>query len=146
MAQFQQIHDVDETDLQCRELLVQNRDCRKCLQVRFRSRCCDHDIRFFVSASRSPVDHFQAIFDQYFRFFRRVELRTRVFRRYDQVDLFFGSHRFRHHGHQGVRIRRQVFADEFRFLLSQVRQQTWILVGVTIVVLLENGRSRDQVQ
>ncbi|MNW13570.1 hypothetical protein D3C71_2115610 [compost metagenome] len=64
----------------------------------------------------------------------------------DQVDLLAVIQHSIEYSQQGIRIGRQIFTDEFRFLVSQVAQQTRILVSVAVMVLLEYSRGCHNIQ
>ncbi|MNN11093.1 hypothetical protein D3C81_1240350 [compost metagenome] len=64
----------------------------------------------------------------------------------DQVDLLTVVQDRIKHGQQRIGVRRQILADELRLLVSQMAQQTWILVRISVVILLEHRGGCHDVQ
>ena len=105
------------------------------------------NIWFCALVSGCPVDVAEAVSNEFSCFIDGEPLETWMLGSNQHVDAFTVTESHVRDSEQGVRVGWQVFLDHvWTFLFVKVRQQTWILVSVTVVVLLEDRGSVHESQ
>ena len=133
--EFHQIHHVDHPDFQFGEKLPQQLDSGQGFEGRHVATTHHHDIRLaaaVVARPRPDADAGGAMFDGGVH----VEpLRRGLLPGDNHVHVVAAAQAVVRHREQGVRIGRQIDADDFRLLVHDVVDETGVLMAETVVVL-----------
>ncbi len=132
--------------LQLREVLAEQLHRRQALQ-RGHVAAAGHDhvgLAALVVAGPLPdADAGRAVLD---RLVHGQPLRRRLLAGHDQVDVVAAAQAVVGHAQQRVGVRRQVDADDLRFLVHDVVDEAGVLVAETVVVLAPDQRRQQVVQ
>ncbi len=144
--QFEQVDNIDHTDLEIRQFFSQDGYGSKCLQRRCITGTSHDHIRFTSLVIACPVNDAKTLCAQVDCFFHGEPLRTRVLGSNHDIDIVAASQAVIHCTQQAVGIRRQIDAHHISLLVCNVVHEARILMGEAIVVLLPDMRCQDEVQ
>src|SRR3989344_839360 len=141
-----QIHDVDDANFQSgRELSQYLYRCER-LQCWHIPGACHDDVGLFmviVAREVPDTDPRCAVFDSVLH---GEPLQCRLFSGNDDIDVVAATKAVVGDGEEGICIRWQIDADDFGLLVYDVINESWILVGKAIVVLLPDVRCEEDVE
>ena len=133
--QFHQVDDVDDPDLQRREMLPKQIHRGQRLQRGHVTAASHHHIRLASLVVAGPFpdsDAGRAMFD---RLIHRQPLRGRLFARDDDVHIVAAAQAVIGHRQERVRVRREIHADDIGFLVYNVIDEPGVLVAESVVIL-----------
>ena len=141
--ELHQVDDVDDADLQLRQVLAQDRDRGQRLQRRHVAGAGHDDVRLRAPVVAGPLpdaDARRAVLDG---LVHRQPLRRRVLARDHDVDVVTAAQAVVHHREQAVGVRRQVDADDLGLLVDHVVDEAGVLVREAVVVLPPDVRGQQ---
>ncbi len=144
--QLHQIDDVDDADLQLRQMLAQDGHRRQRLQRRHVAAAGHDDVGLGVLVVAGPLPDADALGAVLDGGVHRQPLRRRMLAGDHDVDVVTAAQAVVHHRQQAVRIRRQIDAHDLGLLVDHVVDEAGILVREAVVVLPPDVRGEQVVQ
>src|SRR5246127_3850214 len=137
--QFEEIHHVDETNLQMGELLAQKGRGRKSFLGGDVSSRGEDQIRFPTLIIACPVPDSKAFCAVLNGRIHVQVLQVQLLVAYDHVHVVFAAQTVICHGEKGIGIGRQVNAGHSSALIDHYVEKVWVLMREAVVVLAPYG-------
>ena len=144
--QLHQVNNVDDANLQFRQLLAQDRYSSQRLQCRSLAAASHNNVRLLTGIVGSPLPNADTLCAVLDSLLHGQPLRTRMLRCNNNIDIVAAADAMIKAGQQAVCIRRQIQANHVCLLVCNVVKEARILMGKAVVILLPYVGSQNQVQ
>jgi hypothetical protein len=144
--QLHEVNDVDDANLESRQMLTQHGDSRQHFQGRRIAAACQDDIRLAALIVARPLPDADTLGAVHDRGIHGQPLRQGVFAGHHHVDVVSAAQAVIEDRQQAVCIGRQIHANDVGFLVDDVIEKPWVLMRKTIVILLPNMRCEQVVE